>query len=106
MNLAGTIELLGERRLIEVILSDPRDADIDALNHGILEEAVRVATTAVEANPYLVRFVYSYSREDGLRARFAVAANGAPVLIELQPSAEPGVRYLSLGGSAPDTNER
>ena len=103
LNLAATVEVGGERRLVEVILSDPTDVDLDALRREVLDEAIRTAASKVAASPVLVRFVFSYSHSEGLRARFAVGSNGAPVLFDLEHATPRKIRGLSLGGHAPDT---
>lgn len=102
LDFAATIEVAGERRLVEVILSDPGDADLDAFQREVVDEAVRAVVASIGESPYLVRFVFSYSRKDGLRARFAVATNGAPILFDLEPQATKQIDRLSLGGRAPD----
>jgi hypothetical protein len=101
LNFAATVEINGERRLVEVILSDPSDADIDQLDPTIVDEAISGARAVVDSNAFLVRFVYSYSRADGLRARFAVAASGAPVLFDAPSPAIRPINHLSLGGVPP-----
>ncbi len=98
LNLAATVQIDGAMRLIEVFLSDPADADLDALRPGVVDEAIGVATRALESNPFLVRFVFTYSGTNGLRREFAVAINGAPVLFEAAAPGRRRIDRLSLGG--------
>ena len=102
LNFAATIEVGGERRLVEVILSDPSETDLDAFQRKIVDKAIASVTAAVADSPYLVRFVFSYSATDGLRPRFAVATNGVPVLFDLERRLLGEIDRLSLGGHSLD----
>jgi hypothetical protein len=76
---AVTVELMGELRLVEVILSEPVESDIDSLSAEVIERAIELARAATIRNPHLLRFVFSYSHADGLVVAFAVASNGVPL---------------------------
>lgn len=85
-----------------MILSDPSDADVDAFQREVVNEAVKSVVAAVADSPYFVRFVFSYSHKDGLRPRFAVATNGVPILFDLERAPPKEIDRLSLGGRPPD----
>lgn len=79
LNFAVTVDIQGEPRLVEVVLTDPSDADIDACSRRLLQEAVSLVTAEIDRKPFLLRFLFEYSAAEGLTLKFAVAANGVPV---------------------------
>ena len=88
--------------MIEVILSDPDEADVDSLRPTVLDEAITAASTEIARAPYLIRFVFSYTVAAGLQLQFAVASNGAPVMFAASAPPLPGLKGLSVGGPEAD----
>jgi hypothetical protein len=102
LNLAFTIVVSGEPRLIEVVLSDPAASDIDSIGPLALEEAIATANIEIVRAPYLVRIVFAYSALAGLQLQFAVASSGVPVLFAGSLPPIPQLKGLSVGGSDAD----
>lgn len=102
LNFAVTVEIDGAPRLVEVILSDPRDADVDSIGPRVLEQAISAAAVQIKAAPYLVRFVYGFSADEGLAFSYAVSMNGVPILGTGERSQRSVSGGVSIGGDVAD----